>query len=53
MRIFYIRLIDHGVVHGCVNFDMAKQVLNLFDGHAFIYGTCRQCSSEFMRMDFI
>lgn len=33
----YISLIDHCILQGCIYTLMPKELLNLFDGHAFIY----------------
>ena len=50
---FHVVLADHGVVHSCVDACMAKELLNLFDGHAFVDCTGGEGSAEFVRMDLV
>ena len=46
MRQFHVVLVDHGIVHGGVDFDVTEKLLDLFDGHAFVDGHGGQCPAE-------
>ena len=51
VREFDVCLIDHRIVHGCVNFNMPKEFLHLLHGHTFIYSHSRKCPTELVWMD--
>ena len=50
MRQFYVVLVDHGIVHGGVDFDVAEELLDLLNGHAFVDGHGCQCPAELVGM---
>lgn len=50
MRQLHILLLDHGVVHGGINFLVTEELLHLLDRHSFAYHRSCQYSSELMRM---
>ena len=52
VRNLHIILIDHRILHGSVDFSVSQELLNLLDGHTFVYRTCCQRPSELMRMNF-
>ena len=50
MRQFHVVLIDHGIVHGGVDFDVTEELLDLLDGHSFVDGHGGQCPAELVGM---
>ena len=51
MRLFYIRLIHHGVLQRCVYALVPQKLLYLLDGHPLIDCHCCERPSKFVRMD--
>ena len=50
MGLFDVLLVDHGVLHGGVDFCMSQEALHLFNGHSFVDGPGSKCSAEFVGM---
>ena len=50
MRHFYICLIYHGIVQGCINFHMPQHLLHLLYRHTLVNSYSCQSSAELMRM---
>ena len=50
MRQFHVVLVNHGIVHGGIDFDVSKELLDLLDGHAFVDGHGGQCPVELVGM---
>ena len=50
MRQFHVVLVDHGIMHGGVDFDVTEELLDLLDGHAFVDGHGGQCPAELVGM---
>ena len=53
MRLLYIALIHHGIVHGRINLGMPQQNLHLLDGHPLVNGQGGHGSPELVRMHTI
>ena len=53
MRIFYVCLIDHRVVHGGIYFYMTEQALDLLNRHAFINRASGKSPAEFVWMHLL
>lgn len=50
MRHFYICLIYHGIMQGCIDFHMPQHLLHLFYRHTLVNSHCCQSPAELMRM---
>lgn len=53
MRSLHIALINHGVVHGCVYFRMAQQLLHLLYGHSLVDSMGGKRTAKLMRMNAV
>ena len=52
VRYLYFILIHHGILQRGIDALMAKELLDLFDGHALVNGHGCQGAPELVRMDF-
>jgi hypothetical protein len=52
MRQLNVALFDHRVLERRINPFVSEELLQLLNGHSFVYCPCGKCSAELVRMHF-